>query len=294
MEAPTPSQSRSLRILFWIFAIAAISFVAWKFFSSQEQPMETKVLYVFGAFVVSAGAFRWIRRRAQDEKLERWTDEAIEWSDTGVSAVLLAFFIMAFIVQAFKIPSGSMLPTLQIGDHLFVNKFIYGTQMPFTLKKLWNLKDVKRYDVVVFLCPPQALSEEERKIDMKKDFIKRAIGIGGDVIEIKNKKLFINNEPFNDPDGHFSHPYTYPKMEFTKGMDEYQAAWERGEFVYQPIEAIRDNFGPIKVPPNHYFVLGDNRDGSFDSRFWGPLPAKFLKGKAWLVYWPFTRFRIIR
>ncbi len=256
--------------------------------------MESKVLFVFGAFAVSAFVFRWIKKRTQDEKLERWTDEAIEWSDTGVSAVLLAFFIMAFVVQAFKIPSGSMLPTLQIGDHLFVNKFIYGSQMPFTLKRLWHLKEVKRYDVVVFLCPPSALSEEDRRSGIKKDFIKRAIGIAGDTIEIKDKVLYINGEKFNDPDGHFSHPFTYPKIGMGRTPEEYQSGWEKGEFVYQPIESVRDNFGPIKVPAGHFFVMGDNRDGSFDSRFWGPLPEKFLKGRALLVYWPFTRFRIIR
>ncbi len=292
-ESSAP-QDRPLKIFFWIFALAAAGFIAWKFFSSQDQPMESKVLYVFAAFAISAFVFRWIRRRTQDVKLERWSDEAIEWSDTGVSAVLLAFLIMAFVVQAFKIPSGSMLPTLQIGDHLFVNKFIYGSQVPFTLKKLWTLKDVKRYDVVVFLCPPAALSEEDRKNDVKKDFIKRAIGLPGDVIQIKDKVLYVNGEKFNDPDGHFTHPFTYPKQETGKKQEAYQAMWERGELVYLPIEAVRDNFGPVKIPDGHYFVLGDNRDGSFDSRFWGPLPERYLKGKAWIVYWPFTRFRVIR
>ncbi len=291
---PTVIKDRPLKLFFWAFALAAVSFIGWKFFSSQDQPMESKVLFVFAAFGLSAFVFRWIRKRTQDARLERWTDEAIEWSDTGVSAVLLAFLIMAFIMQAFKIPSGSMLPTLQIGDHLFVNKFIYGSQVPFTLKKLWTLKEVKRYDVIVFLCPPAALSEEDRKNDVKKDFIKRAIGLPGDVIQIKDKVLFVNGEKFNDPNGHFTHPFTYPKQVLVKDAKDYQSMWEKGEFAYLPIEALRDNFGPIQIPAGHYFVLGDNRDGSFDSRFWGPLPEKYLKGKAWIVYWPFTRLRIIR
>lgn len=287
------TREQALNLIFWFLVFTAAGVIGWKFFGSQEQPMETKILYVFSTFVVCAFAFRWVRKNTMRPKLERWTAEAIEWSDTGISAVLLAFFIMAFILQAFKIPSGSMQPTLLIGDHLFVNKFIYGTQVPFTLKKLWRLKKVKRLDVIVFLCPNTALSEEDRRLGIKKDFIKRAIGLPGDTVEIKNKIVYINGEKLNDPYGYFLHLSTYPKPNLWKSSDDYQRAWERGEFVYLPLEACRDNFGPITVPKEHFFVLGDNRDGSFDSRFWGPLPEKYLKGKAWLVYWPFKRFKPI-
>ena len=255
--------------------------------------METKILTVFLCFVFCALAFRWVRKKSSDERLDRLTNEAIEWSDTGISAVLLAFVIMAFILQAFKIPSGSMQPTLLIGDHLFVNKFIYGTQVPFTLKKLWTLKDVKRFDVVVFLCPPGALSEDERKMGAKKDFIKRAIGLPGDVIEIKNKVLYVNGEKTGDPRANFAQSAIYPKVNLWKSHEDYQRSWQNGEFVFLPIEAIRDNFGPVTVPEKSYLVLGDNRDGSFDSRFWGPLSEKYLKRKAWLVYWPVKRFKVI-
>ncbi|MBI1979619.1 MAG: signal peptidase I [Elusimicrobia bacterium] len=226
--------------------------------------------------------------------MERWTREAIEWSDTAISAILLSFLIMAFILQAFKIPSGSMQPTLQIGDHLFVNKFIYGSQLPFTQKKLWNFKEVKRFDVIVFLCPPQALSEEERKENLKKDFIKRAIGLPGDTVQIKDKVLIINGEKVSDTRAHFFLPTIYPRPNLWRTQEDYQKSWEKGDFVYLPVEAVRDNFGPVRVPAGHIFVMGDNRDGSFDSRFWGPLPEKYLKGKAWLVYWPFSRMQMIR
>lgn len=283
-----------LNWFFWTIALTSIGFIGWKFFSSQEQPMETKILFVFFTFLLCAFIFRWIRNKSSGGRLERWTNEAIEWSDTGVSAVLLAFFIMAFIVQAFKIPSGSMQPTLLIGDHLFVNKFIYGTQIPFTLKKIWHYKEVKRYEVVVFLCPPTALSEEERKNEVKKDFIKRAIGLPGDLIEIKNKVVYLNGEKMADPNARFIHDTVFKKPQLWKSNEDYQKKWEKGEFVYLPVEAVRDNFGPIKVPENSFFVMGDNRDGSFDSRFWGPLDEKYMKGRAWLVYWPFNRFRIIR
>lgn len=283
-----------LNIIFWIIVLISLAVIGFKFFASQEQPMETKILFVFITFVFCSVLFRWIKKQSTDSRLHQWTQEAMEWSDTGISAVLLAFVIMAFILQAFKIPSGSMQPTLLIGDHLFVNKFIYGTQIPFTLKKVWNLKKIKRFDVVVFLCPPHALSDDEREKNVKKDFIKRAIGLPGDILEVKDKVIYINGEKINDPYGNVTSMEIFPKHQFWKTQQEYQEHWERGEFVYLPVEAVRDNFGPIQVPPQHYFVVGDNRDGSFDSRFWGPLPEKYLKGKAWIVYWPPSRFGSIR
>lgn len=286
--------NRALKFAFWVIVCASLGFIAYKFFGSLDQPMEWKILAVFVTFTACAGIFRWIRKKSTDDQLNRWVAEAIEWSDTGISAVALAFVIMAFILQAFKIPSGSMQPTLLIGDHLFVNKFIYGSQMPFTSKRLWHLKDVKRFDVIVFLCPPQALSEEDRKNDVKKDFIKRAIGLPGDTIEIRNKVLYINGEKAGDPHGTFVHPSVYPRINLFKAKEEYQTRWEKGEFVFLQTEWVRDNFGPVKVPPKSFFVLGDNRDGSFDSRFWGPLSEEYLKGRAWIIYWPLTRFKVIR
>ncbi len=282
-----------LTLLFSLISLIGIGLVGWKFLGCQEQPMESKVLFVFITFLIGAFIFRWIQRKSATDRLKNWTREAIEWSDTGVSAVVLAFLIMAFVIQAFKIPSGSMIPTLLIGDHLFVNKFIYGTQVPFTQKKLWNLKKVKRFDVIVFLCPPEALNEEDRKKGIKKDFIKRAIGFSGDTIEIKNKVLYINGEKVQDLHAHFLHPTFFPKPYLWQSQEDYQKGWERGDFAYLPPEAVRDNFGPIKVPENHIFVMGDNRDGSFDSRFWGPLHEKYLKGKAWAIYWPIKRVRAL-
>lgn len=175
-----------------------------------------------------------------------------EYVEAIIIAVLLALFIRTFVVQAFKIPSGSMLPTLQIGDHLLVNKFIYGIRMPFTGAVLLPVKRPKYGDIVVFRYP----------VNRSIDYIKRVIGVPGDVIEVKDKKLFINDRQIDDGHGHYSSTVVLP-------------------------EAVspRDNFGPIIVPANKYFVMGDNRDNSSDSRFWGFVDWNDLLGKAMVIYW---------
>jgi len=179
-------------------------------------------------------------------------------------AVILALFIRAFVVQAFKIPSGSMEPTLLIGDHILVNKFIYGINLPFVERKFFQFKKPCRGDVVVFVYP----------VDPSKDFIKRVIAIEGDTIQIKNKKIYINGAPVNDEHGHYSTPNVFNQA---------------------PLATNRDNYGPVTVPPNCVFVMGDNRDNSYDSRFWGFVNVHKVKGKAFIIYWswerPFRNFR---
>ena len=175
-----------------------------------------------------------------------------EYAEAILIAVVLALFIRAFILQAFKIPSGSMKPTLQIGDHILVNKFIYGIKVPFTDKTLIPGAEPKRGDVIVFKFPE----------DPKKDFIKRVIGVPGDVIEIRDKKIWINNKLFDDKYGFYSDPHILPES-----------------------ARPRDNFGPVSVPPNSLFVMGDNRDQSYDSRFWGFIDFSKVKGKAFIIYW---------
>jgi len=175
-----------------------------------------------------------------------------EYAEAIVIALVLALFIRTFIVQAFKIPSGSMIPTLLIGDHILVNKFIYGVKNPFTGQVLIPVKDVERKDVIVFQYP----------VNPDQDFIKRVIGLPGDRIEIVDKQVYVNGEKFVVKNAIFQNPVIYPA-----GM--------------QP----RDNLGPLTVPPDSYFVMGDNRDNSLDSRFWGVVPAANIKGKAFIIYW---------
>ncbi len=174
-----------------------------------------------------------------------------EYVEAIVVAVVIALFIRTFVIQAFKIPSGSMKPTLQIGDHILVNKFIYGIKLPLFRNTLIPVSEPKREDMVVFIFPK----------DRSKDFIKRVIGVAGDTIEMKNKKLFLNGQPYKDSYGVYSDSVIYPATD-------------------QP----RDNFGPVTVPKGHVFVMGDNRDYSFDSRFWGFVDLKDVQGKAVIIY----------
>ncbi|UCD32674.1 MAG: signal peptidase I [Desulfobacterales bacterium] len=173
-----------------------------------------------------------------------------------IIAVVLALFIRTFIVQAFKIPSGSMKQTLQIGDHILVNKFIYGVKMPFTMTTIIPFKKPERGDIVVFKFPE----------DPKKDFIKRVIGVAGDVIEIRNKQVYLNHQPLNHDYGIYMDENVYPG-------------------VVQP----RDNLGQLVVPENSLFVMGDNRDHSYDSRFWGFVQLDVVKGKALIIYWSWDK-----
>ncbi len=175
-----------------------------------------------------------------------------EYSEAIIIAILIALFIRTFVIQAFKIPSGSMKPTLQIGDHILVNKFIYGIKMPYLRKTIIPIIEPKRGDIVVFIYP----------LDRTKDFIKRVVGIGGDVIEIKNKKIFLNGSPCNDTHGVYTDKLVLP-------------------LSIQP----RDNFGPVTVPEESIFVMGDNRDQSYDSRFWGFVKLSDVMGKAFIIYW---------
>ncbi|GAB4340593.1 MAG: signal peptidase I [Desulfobulbaceae bacterium] len=183
------------------------------------------------------------------EQSTKTKSTAREYAEAIIIALVLALLIRTFVVQAFKIPSGSMLPTLQIGDHLLVNKFIYGVKMPFTGKVLIPLREPARFDVIVFRYPQ----------DPKLDYIKRVIGLPGEVVECRNKIIYINGKPIEDPYGYHLDDIVVPGQ--------------------------RDNFGPVTVPEGKVFVMGDNRDNSHDSRFWGFVDYQEILGKALIIYW---------
>ena len=169
-----------------------------------------------------------------------------EFIEGIITAVLIALLITTFVIKMYKIPSRSMVPTLLVGDQLVVNKFIYGIKIPYFRNTIIPITDPQRGDIVVFIYPN----------DRSLDFIKRVIGIGGDTIEIKDKIIFINGKLFDDKNG-----------------------------IYSDTVEQRHNFGPVTVPSGSLFVLGDNRDESMDSRFWGFVDLKDVQGKAFIIYW---------
>jgi len=215
----------------------------------------------------------------------------MEWSETVFSAVLLASVVMYLFVQAFKIPSGSMESTFLIGDHLFVNKFIYGFRIPYTHKKVLQFRKVQRGDIVVFQFP----SNDPREFQCGgsqygKDFIKRAIGMPGDTVEVRDGQLLVNGQkPASEPYAQFLDQMRYPKAAEKVPPADYQVYWENRMLGKMFSEYIRDNFGPVTVPAGNYMMMGDNRDRSCDSRYWGPVPEALIKGKAWFTYWPISR-----
>ena len=179
-------------------------------------------------------------------------------------AILLALFIRTFVVQAFKIPSGSMKDTLLIGDHILVNKFIYGIKLPFFNQTLIPFRTPRKGDIIVFKFP----------VEPKKDFIKRVVGVAGDTIEVRDKKLFVNGVRYAHPAAVFKDRFIIP------GCPD----------GYKPdAPCRRDNFGPVTVPDGAVFVMGDNRDQSYDSRFWGFVDTRAIKGKAFLIYWSWDK-----
>jgi len=197
-----------------------------------------------------------------------------EWIEPFLIAAVAALFIRQFVAEAFKIPSGSMIPTLTIGDHLLVNKFIYGPRIPFTDTRLFAWKEPKRGEIIVFKYP-----ENESK-----NFIKRVVGLPGDKIEIKNGLLFINDQPVSVTGlgvyegGDQGAGYPGPKLlEEQLGAINHKILYLRDQSGY--------NFGPVLVPKDSVFVMGDNRDNSQDSRVWGWVNHNKILGRAFIIYW---------
>jgi signal peptidase I len=181
-----------------------------------------------------------------------------EYFESIVVAVILALFIRTFVVQAFKIPTGSMEPNLLVGDHLLVNKFVFAPTANLAERMLLPMRAIRRGDIVVFKFP----EEPER------DFIKRVIGLPGDTVELRSRQLFVNGAQVEEPYAH----YLFPQGQ------------EDGATV-----DVRERYGPVTVPADHYFMMGDNRDNSQDSRYWGFLPAHYVKGRALMIYWSFEQ-----
>jgi signal peptidase I len=179
-----------------------------------------------------------------------------EYFESIVIAVILALFVRTWVVQAFKIPTGSMENNLLIGDHLLVNKFVFGPTTGLD-RAIMPVRDITRGDIVVFKYP----------VEPERDFIKRVIGLPGDTIELRAKKVYVNGQPLDEPYVHFL--TTSSEGSEVTSID------------------VRERYGPVTVPSGQYFVMGDNRDNSQDSRYWGYLPRGYVKGKAMMIYWSY-------
>lgn len=201
-----------------------------------------------------------VAESVENEKTINKKSRFREFAEAVIIAFLMAAVFRTFVAQAFKIPSGSMEDTLAIGDHLMVNKFIYGTKLPFSDKRILTLRDPRRGDVVVFKYPE----------DPSKDFIKRIVGIPGDTVEGIEKTVYVNGKPFEN-----IHEVHKDKNIIPKEKDP------------------RDTFGPVTVPPDSYFMMGDNRDNSHDSRFWGFVNRQQIKGLAFIKYWSWDKEKLM-
>src|SRR5207249_6602597 len=210
-----------------------------------------------------------VSRRPQNGDRQRMTHEfkkstLREYFESVIIAVIMALFIRTFVVQAFKIPTGSMENNLLIGDHLLVNKFVVGPTASSLERTLLPVRPVKRGDVVVFKYPEEP----------NRDFIKRVIGLPGETIEVREKRVYVNGKALEEPYAHYLMPVSTPS-----------------EFHEVTSFDVRERYGPVTVPPAHYFVMGDNRDNSQDSRYWGFLPRGNIKGKALIIYWSYQAER---
>ncbi|MBM4193721.1 MAG: signal peptidase I [Gemmatimonadetes bacterium] len=198
-----------------------------------------------------------------------------EWAKSASLAVILFFVLRAFLVEAFKIPSGSMERTLLVGDFLLVNKLVYGAEVPFTGKRLPAFRTPQQGDILVFQWPN----------DLEKNLVKRLVGVPGDTLAMRGGVLLRNgveqDEPFIK---HVEPNYDPSSVEF-----DWQGSFlVRTAGAAQAYHATRDNWGPIVVPPQQYFVLGDNRDNSYDSRYWGFVPDSLVRGRPLLVYYSYV------
>lgn len=182
-----------------------------------------------------------------------------DWSEALIVAAILALIIRTFVVQAFKIPSGSMEDTLLIGDHLLVSKFTYGLQVPFIEDRIFTIRDPERGDIIVFEFP----EDKDKSYFKRRDFIKRVVGLPGDTVEIRNKSVYVNGKRHLTPEA------VYKDSNVTPGP--------------------RDNMRPITIPADNYFVMGDNRDRSYDSRFWRFVDRSAIKGVAFIKYWSWDK-----
>ncbi len=259
------------------------------------EPFPIKKMLLGSALILAYSIYRFFSvQKADSSKQNSLKKSALDWCNTVYFAGFVASFVMFFFLQAFKIPSASMRDTFLEGDHLFVNKAVYGFRIPFTKHFVGSFKDIKPEDIIIFQFPAKDRSQENcGGSQYGRDFVKRVIALPGDTVEVRDSRAYVNGQPLPQRDYE-----KYDDVERVHYQEElpsevYQALWENHQLDSYYGMFLRDQFGPVIVPPNTYFAMGDNRDNSCDSRFWGPVPRENIKGEAWFIHWPPKRIRFV-
>ncbi len=286
----------------FLMLILGCAYYVFDFIMSSSSPVlpesgiSAKSLFV-GVVIMALAGYGFVAAKHKKEEKQRQplikTD--LEWANTVYFAGFVASFVMFFFIQAFKIPSASMQNTLLIGDHLFVNKAAYGFRIPLTQIRFGEFRQIKPGDIIVFSFPADTPEQINcGGYQYGRDYVKRVVGMPGDKIEVKEGVLYINDQEAPLHGYEIFEPVERLASDDILDSQTYQILWEdrKLEDIYGL--SLRDDFGPVIVPEGSYFAMGDNRDNSCDSRFWGPVPRENIKGTAWFIHWPLSRIRLIK
>ena len=285
--------------IFWFIFVFCAGYMLF-FVSNGGESVALSFSQYLRIILAAAGASIFVffkGKKASEEKRKNLMKYNLDWSNTVYFAGFVASIIMFFFIQAFKIPSASMRYTLVEGDHLFVNKAAYGFRIPLTNIRFGQFKDIQIGDIIILRFPAKSRAQINCGAETQygRDFVKRVVALPGDTVQVIDGHLWVNGVKVPQQ------PY-----EVYEDIPRIQAPWaDNMQATYQEIwenhlldnflgVELRDSFGPVKVPDNNYFVMGDNRDNSCDSRFWGPVPRENIKGKAWFVHWPLKKIHLIK
>ncbi len=244
---------------------------------------------------ISVYGFFSARAKATGQPRQSIIKVDLDWANTVYFAGFVASIVMFFFIQAFKIPSASMQNTLLIGDHLFVNKAAYGFRIPLTQIRFGEFRQIKPGDIIVFTFPADSPDQINcGGYQYGRDYVKRVVAMPGDKVEVKAGELYVNDEKVPLQGYEIFEPVRRLIASENLDPDVYQALWEDRKLEDFYGISLRDDFGPVVVPEGSYFAMGDNRDNSCDSRFWGPVPRENIKGTAWFIHWPLNRIHFIK